>query len=51
MLIGQSTEYYTSDSYKPTQNLAKASETGTATIIINGLSVGMLSTLIPIVIV
>ena len=51
VLIGQSTEYYTSDSYKPTQNLAKASETGTATIIINGLSVGMLSTLIPIVIV
>ena len=51
VLIGQSTEYYTSDSYKPTQNLAKASETGTATIIINGLSVGMLSSLIPIVIV
>ncbi|MBR4766981.1 MAG: sodium-translocating pyrophosphatase [Clostridia bacterium] len=51
VLIGQSTEYYTSDSYKPTQNLARASETGTATIIINGLSVGMLSTLIPIVIV
>ena len=51
VLIGQSTEYYTSDSYKPTQNLAKSSETGTATIIISGLSVGMLSTLIPIVIV
>ncbi len=51
VLIGQSTEYFTSDSYKPTQNLAATSETGTATIIIGGLSVGMLSTLIPIVIV
>ena len=51
VLIGQSTEHYTSDSYKPTQNLAKSSETGTATIIISGLSVGMLSTLIPIIIV
>jgi K(+)-stimulated pyrophosphate-energized sodium pump len=51
VLIGQATEYYTSDSYKPTKNLAATSETGTATIIIGGLSVGMLSTLIPIVIV
>ncbi len=51
VLIGRSTEYYTSDSYKPTQNLAKSSETGTATIIISGISVGMISTLIPIVIV
>ena len=51
VLIGQSTEYYTSDSYKPTKNLAATSETGTATIIIGGLSVGMLSTLLPIVIV
>ena len=51
VLIGQSTEYFTSDSYKPTRNLAATSETGTATIIIGGLSVGMLSTLIPIVIV
>ncbi len=51
VLIGQATEYFTSDSYKPTRNLAKTSETGTATIIIGGLSVGMLSTLIPIVIV
>lgn len=51
VLIGQSTEYYTSDSYKPTRNLAATSETGTATIIIGGLSVGMLSTLIPIIIV
>ncbi len=51
VLIGQSTEYFTSDSYKPTRNLAATSETGTATIIIGGLSVGMLSTLIPIIIV
>ena len=51
VLIGQATEYFTSDSYKPTRNLAKTSETGTATIIIGGLSVGMLSTLLPIVIV
>ena len=51
VLIGQATEYYTSESYKPTKNLAAASETGTATIVINGLAVGMLSTLLPIVIV
>jgi len=51
VLIGQSTEYFTSDSYRPTKNLASMSETGTATIMIGGLSVGMLSTLIPIVIV
>ena len=51
VLIGQSTEYFTSDSYKPTKNLAATSETGTATIIIGGLSVGMISTLLPIVIV
>ena len=49
--IGKVTEYYTSDSYKPTQKLAGSSETGSATIIISGLSVGMLSTLLPIVIV
>jgi len=47
VLIGQVTEYYTSDSYKPTKNLAATSETGTATIVIGGLSVGMLSTLLP----
>lgn len=51
VLIGQATEYFTSDSYKPTKNLAATSETGTATIIIGGLSVGMMSTLIPIIIV
>ena len=51
VLIGKATEYYTSDGFKPTKNLAATSETGTATIIIGGLSVGMLSTLIPIIIV
>ncbi len=51
VLIGQATEHYTSDSYKPTQHLADTSETGTATIVIGGLSVGMLSTLIPVVVV
>jgi len=51
VLIGQATEHYTSDSYKPTQHLADTSETGTATIVIGGLSVGMLSTLIPVIVV
>jgi len=49
--IGKVTEYYTSDTYKPTQNVAAASETGTATLIIGGLSLGMMSTLLPILIV
>lgn len=49
--IGAITEYYTSDSYKPTQNLAASSETGAATVIISGLSLGMLSTVAPVVIV
>ncbi|MBR6807607.1 MAG: sodium-translocating pyrophosphatase [Clostridia bacterium] len=51
VLIGQSTEHFTSDSYKPTKHLASTSETGTATIIIDGLSVGMRSTFIPIIII
>ena len=51
VLIGKATEYYTSDTYKPTKNLAKSSSTGSATIIIDGISLGMLSTAIPIVIV
>ncbi len=51
VLIGQSTEYFTSDTYKPTKNLASKSETGSATIIIGGLGLGMLSTILPIVIV
>ncbi len=51
VLIGQSTEYFTSDTYKPTRHLAAKSETGSATIIIGGLGLGMLSTALPIIIV
>lgn len=51
VLIGKSTEYFTSDSYGPTKKLAGKSETGSATIIIGGLGLGMLSTAIPIIIV
>ena len=50
-LIGYFTEYYTSDTYKPTQKLAAASETGSATIIIGGISLGLKSTLTSIIIV
>lgn len=51
VLIGQFTEYYTSDTYKPTKGLAAKSETGTATIMIGGLGLGMQSTLLPVLIV
>lgn len=51
VLIGLSTEYFTSDTYKPTKKLAATSETGSATIIIGGLGLGMKSTAVPIVIV
>lgn len=49
--IGFITEYFTSDSYKPTRNLSDSSETGAATIVISGLSLGMLSTVAPVIIV
>ena len=49
--IGYFTEYYTSDNYKPTQQLAAASETGSATIIIGGISLGLRSTAASILIV
>lgn len=49
--IGFTTEYYTSDSYKPIHKLADSSETGSATLIIGGLSLGMLSTVAPVLIV
>ena len=51
VIIGALTEYYTSDSYKPTQRLSDSSETGSATVIIGGLSLGMLSTVAPVIIV
>ncbi len=51
VLIGKATEYYTSDTYKPTQELSGKSQTGSATIIIGGLGLGMLSTALPIIIV
>ncbi|MBR2455083.1 MAG: sodium-translocating pyrophosphatase [Clostridia bacterium] len=51
VLIGQSTEFFTSDTYKPTKKLASTSETGSATIIIGGLGLGMKSTAVPIVII
>lgn len=49
--IGYFTEYYTSDTYKPTQVLSDSTETGAATTIIGGISLGMLSTAAPIVII
>ena len=51
VLIGAVTEYYTSDTYNPTRKLAASSRTGGATVIISGLSLGMLSTVSPVVIV
>lgn len=49
VIIGKATEYYTSHSYKPTQKLAEASKTGPATVIINGVGLGMVSTAIPVI--
>ena len=49
IVIGQSTEYYTSHSYRPTRKIAKSSETGPATVIISGIGTGLVSTAIPVV--
>ena len=49
--IGLITEYYTSDEYKPVRGIAKAAETGPATVIISGLGVGMFSTLLPLLVI
>ena len=49
VIIGQATEYYTSQSYKPTQKIAEASQTGPATVIIKGIGTGMISTMVPVV--
>ena len=48
VIIGKSTEYYTSQTYKPTQKVSESSKTGPATVIISGLGLGMLSTAIPV---
>lgn len=49
VIIGMATEYYTSQSYKPTKSIAKSSETGSATVIIKGIGTGMISTMVPVV--
>jgi len=49
IIIGQATEFYTSQSYRPTQKVAESSQTGPATVIISGLGLGMISTAIPVV--
>lgn len=49
VIIGQGTEYYTSHSYRPTQQIAESSQTGAATVIIKGIGTGMISTMIPVV--
>ena len=49
VIIGKATEYYTSQSYKPTRKVSESSQTGPATVIISGLGLGMLSTAIPVV--
>ena len=48
VIIGAATEYYTSQSYKPTKSIAKSSETGSATVIIKGIGTGMISTMVPV---
>jgi K(+)-stimulated pyrophosphate-energized sodium pump len=49
VIIGQATEYFTSQSYKPTQEIAASSQTGPATVIIKGIGTGMISTTIPVI--
>ena len=48
VVIGQATEYYTSQSYRPTRDISEASQTGAATVIIKGIGTGMISTCIPV---
>ncbi len=49
IVIGQSTEYYTSQSYKPTKKLGESGTTGPATVIISGVGLGMISTAVPVI--
>ena len=48
VIIGQATEYYTSQSYMPTKAISEASHTGAATVIIKGIGTGMISTCVPV---
>ncbi len=48
IVIGRSTEYYTSQSYRPTRKLAESGTTGPATVIISGIGLGMVSTAVPV---
>lgn len=48
VVIGQATEYYTSQSYRPTRRVSESGQTGAATVIISGLGLGMLSTAVPV---
>ena len=49
IVIGRSTEYYTSQSYRPTRELSESGKTGPATVIISGIGLGMISTAIPVI--
>ena len=49
VIIGQATEYFTSQSYNPTKSIAEASQTGSGTVIIKGIGTGMISTMVPVV--
>lgn len=49
IIIGRSTEYYTSQSYRPTQQLSESGKTGPATVIISGIGLGMISTTVPVI--
>ena len=49
VIIGQATEYFTSQSYNPTKSIAEASQTGSATVIIKGIGTAMISTMVPVV--
>lgn len=49
VIIGSATEFYTSQSYKPTKEIAQSSQTGSATVIIKGIGTGMISTMIPVI--
>ena len=49
IIIGRSTEYYTSQSYRPTQRLSESGKTGPATVIISGIGLGMISTAVPVI--